>query len=184
MVHAYQFPPVVERAPTPQCVHGLGDRGSTRVHQIGDVLLSEPYLEGIAMGARRPEHQGQFAQGFDESHFDGFRADRDQFPFRALLPSFELGAEEGRERGAIADEIRQVFTGDSGYANFAQRRRHVFRRFRSRTAPEYIARTQHGGRQLIPFFGDMAKLDDALQQPKQPRQSVPLPVYDRAIVKI
>src|SRR5208337_3472970 len=176
MVHAYQFPPIVEYATATQGVHRLRHRRSTSINQIGNVLLSERYLERVTMWARSPKHQGEFAQGFNESCLDFFGEDSDKFPFRPFLPSFELGAEERGERWTVAYETAQVVMGDFGYANFTQRCRRVFRCIYRQRAPEYAARSQHVRRQLNSSFRDVRKFDDTLQQPKQTRQSVALSV--------
>ena len=102
MVHAYQFPPIVEHALATQGVHGLGRHWPTNIHQIGNVLLSKRNLERVTMWARSPKHQGEFAQGFNESRLDVFGEESDQFPFRPFLPGFEFGAEESGEFRTLA----------------------------------------------------------------------------------
>ena len=88
MIHADQVPAVIEHTTATQGVHGLGYRRSTGVNEISDVLLSQRYLERVAMWARRSEHQGEFAQGLDEPRFDPFGKESDQLSFRPFLPSF------------------------------------------------------------------------------------------------
>ncbi len=114
MIHAYQLPSVIQHAPATQGVHGLGHRRSTSANEIGDVLLSERNLKRIPVWARRPKHQGQFAQGLNESRLDRVSEDSDQFPFRPFLPGFEFGAEESGELRTLAYETVQFLMRNFG----------------------------------------------------------------------
>jgi hypothetical protein len=99
VIHAYQVPTVIEHTPATQGVHGLGHHRSTSVNEIGDILLSERYLQSVAMWARGSKHHGEVSQGFNEPRFDPFGEKSDQLPFCAFLPTFEFGAEEAANSG-------------------------------------------------------------------------------------